>query len=290
VCAGNEPAQAIMDTVSRTLLPNDVSPTSVTRGRASSLLSPLVNTCQETSWSTMTWACGIRRALSYNSQLSPSRSRDHRPPAGPEMVNATRVPSTAWMSLKVCGGGTDKGVEHRREETRFLQPFPADRVPDVLLMVPPLCVLAGQVEPDWGGVGAGPADGVAHGIGIERFKVGNDLRSCQLQEVYKKARADPPGRLDPRLVPLVDEGDQLIPAVTRELDGVSVAPTGEHHDIVTQQMQRDILHRPRGAGRRAVPIVGGEPRKQIDEGRQNPWEAIDDYDGLWLLQQWLCHR
>src|SRR2546422_4920478 len=84
------------------------------------------------------------------------------------------------VDIAVCAWqGAHEGVERRREVARFAQPWLADRIANLLLVVPALGVLARQVEPDRRGRGADPIDRAAQRIWIERLKERRYLRAGQ---------------------------------------------------------------------------------------------------------------
>src|SRR6266508_4525253 len=152
--------------------------------------------------------------------------------------------------------GAHESVERRREVARLAQPRLADRIANLLLVVPALGVLARQVEPDRRGRGAGPIDRAAQRVWIERLKERRHLLAGQPQHIAQQARADPTGRLDPLGVLAIDECDQIVPARERGLaPPVAIASPRAPADIPAQEMPGQILDRPAGADCWRGPLV-----------------------------------
>ena len=82
------------------------------------------------------------------------------------------------------GQGAHKGVEHREEPAPLFQAGAADRVANVLLVVPLFGVFPGDVKPVGGAAVTGPGDG--RSIGLERGKlpeVPGELWIGQLEKI-----------------------------------------------------------------------------------------------------------
>ncbi len=152
----------------------------------------------------------------------------------------------------------------------------ADRVTDVLLVDPALGKVTGQVEPARYRAGAGPAD-VARLVHIGRGEVLRDLLARPGHQVPHNAGAQPGRPVDPALVLRVERGDELavVPAGIQQPGGIVVAVPGEPAEVVIEQVQRDVLHRPVASfGRRRPAGVPerAEQREKIGSltGEQRP--------------------
>lgn len=164
-----------------------------------------------------------------------------------------------------CGGvavavrhGAQEGVEDQREEVWGVERRPVGCVADLLLVVPLLGVLAGDVEPDGCGIGACPVYGVSESEGVEAGEVGCELRAGEGEEIAEKVWADSSGGADPVGVVAVDEGDEVLVAVDGAVGGraMLVAATGEVAEVSAEEMQGDVFDGPEGRGGWLLPVVG----------------------------------
>jgi hypothetical protein len=162
---------------------------------------------------------------------------------------------------------------------------PADRVPDVLLVGPPLGHLPGQIQPGRHRCVAGPAhDGrllQAHGVVVPP-----DLLAGPAQQAGHDARAQPARRLHPALVLRIERGDELavVPAGVQQPGLITVPADGQLDEVPVEQVRRDVLHAPAaGLGRRRPlgVLERAEEREQVgmdlgDQRTDIPWRYLSE--------------
>ena len=155
--------------------------------------------------------------------------------------------------------GSYEGVDCRRKENRLVKTCAADGVPDLLLMMPPLGVLASQIQPDGCGLRSCPANGLTNREGVERGEIGLHLWTEVGKQIAEELWTHSARGFDPGTIQLIDEGDEIFP--TR--DGSAswrkhVSTTRKVSDIATEEMQGDILNGPLPGRGRECPFIWTE--------------------------------
>src|SRR3954470_15542647 len=122
-------------------------------------------------------------ALNVAVELPGSLLAQHKPGSTGRARDRQRHQRLLWrvemaVGMRQCA---NKGVECWCKVARLGQTELADRIADLLLVMPALGVLARQVEPDRRRIRAGPIDWAAQRIGIERLKECRHLRASQPQ-------------------------------------------------------------------------------------------------------------
>ncbi len=92
-------------------------------------------------------------------------------------------------------------------------------------MVPALCVLARQVEPDRRGFRANPGHRSPQGMGVKCLEVGVHLGARLAHQVHQKHRADAACHPYPFFVPAIEKGDQFVPPIHSIANRVPITPS-----------------------------------------------------------------
>jgi len=108
--------------------------------------------------------------------------------------------------------GPRKCLQHGTKIPRFFQTWLPDRVSNVLLMMPALRVLSGDIEPNRLWFRPGPAYGTTHCKWIEGAKVRVCFLTCKIKQFDQERSANPTGNSYPFLIPSIDVVNEFMPA------------------------------------------------------------------------------
>jgi len=109
-------------------------------------------------------------------------------------------------------------------------------------------LLAGDVEPVGGWLGAGPADRRAENEGIEAHKIFVHLPPGVVEQIAQDRGAEALRRGHPGLVDAIDEGDEVVPTLDGSGERLLIAAARQIAEVSAEKMQRDIFD---------VPLAGG---------------------------------
>lgn len=173
--------------------------------------------------------------------------------------------------------GSQKGVQHRREERRIGEARPVGGLADLLLVGPVLGEVPGGVQPHRRGPGASPPHLLADGVGVDGGPERGDPVAVDGQQLDEDRWAEAAGGGHPLVVDAVKEDRQRLVLVGLR-GGEVVAVAGQASDVVAEHVGGEVLDAPARTGRGALPVVGVELAQQVDEGGLlggEQWPGVD---------------
>lgn len=164
----------------------------------------------------------------------------------------------------------------------------SDSDADLLLMVPALGVLPGDVEPVERFGFAGPGDGEkSFGKRVQRGKVVARFPAGHLHPFDEHAGADAPRGPHPVGIQLVEKFYEAVIGlgIFRVLTKKSVATHGEVADVRVEEMRGEVFDGPSRADGGLLPVVRGERPQKREELSFNLREEMRDEDRLRLSHE-----